>query len=199
MFLLDGQVYLCGMAVSLGAQILGYSCLGHSDTQKQTTPKLITALQGKKAVQISAGSRHSLVLLESGAVMSFGDHGCGKLGHGVNQHQVTPKLIEATRHKKVVQVSAGLSHSLLLTESAEVLAFGSGDYNQNGHGDQAYHYLPKEIAALHGTRVLEVAAGVQTTLLTEAGEVVVFCEPEVPVSDEYWFAHGDRTVGLFGA
>ena len=37
--------------------------------------KLVAALQGKRAVQVSAGEEHSLVLVEQGEVYSFG---CGE-------------------------------------------------------------------------------------------------------------------------
>ena len=53
----------------------GFGCgglLGHGDDEGQLLPKVVAALQGKRAVQISAGHGHSLVLMEGGGVFSFG-------------------------------------------------------------------------------------------------------------------------------
>ena len=41
--------------------------LGHGDQRNRLLPKLIVALQGKRAVHVSAGEWHSLVLLVAGA------------------------------------------------------------------------------------------------------------------------------------
>ena len=46
-------------------------------------PKVVAALQGKRAVQIAAGDgHHNLVLMEDGEVFSFGFGAGGRLGHG---------------------------------------------------------------------------------------------------------------------
>ena len=148
--------------------------LGHGDEEDQHTPKLIEALRGKKVLQVSAGGMHSLVLLEGGGVMSFGWGAYGRLGHGDEEQQHTPKLIAALRGKKVLQVSAGGYHSVVLLEGGSVMAFGCGEDGQLGHGDdQTNQWLPKLIeAATGGISALEVAAGCLTSvLLGQPGEV----------------------------
>ena len=51
--------------------------------------------------------------------MSFGNGGCGQLGHGDEEQQLTPKLIEAAAHG-VVEVAAGYSGGVLLGHAGEV-------------------------------------------------------------------------------
>ena len=81
--------------------------------------------------------------------------------------------------KKVVQISAGGSHSAVLLQSGEVLTFGYGDNNRLGHGDNVDELLPKAIASLRRARVVEVVAGdMQTAVLTAAGDLVAFYEQE---------------------
>ena len=87
---------------------------------------MIEALRGERVVAVSAGGSHSLVLMEAGAVLSFGCGGHGRLGHGDYNQQLSPKVIEALGGARVVAVSAGYIHSLALTEVGTVLSFGCG-------------------------------------------------------------------------
>ena len=62
-------------------------------------------LAGVRAVAISAGSAHNLVMAGGGAVYSFGHGEYGKLGHGDTSDVATPKQIEALRSVRVVAVA----------------------------------------------------------------------------------------------
>ena len=143
--------------------------LGHGDNKRQTLPKLIEAMRGKKVVQVSAGTYHSLVLTESGEVYSFGDGLQGQLGHGDTDNQTLPKLIEAMQDKEVAQISAGFLHSLLLTENHEVYSFGHGESGNLGHGDAKCQTLPKLIEAMQDKNVKQICAYEHSLLLTETG------------------------------
>ena len=94
------------------------------------------ALQGRRVTQVSSRYTHALVLLDSGEVLSFGCGAQGRVGHGDQQHQRAPKVIEALQGRRVVQVSSGDLHSLVRLEGGEVLSFGWGRYGSLGHGDK---------------------------------------------------------------
>ena len=112
------------------------------------------------------------MVTETGAVFSFGQGGDGQLGHGDAEDQPTPKVIEALRGERVMAMSAGVAHSLVLTEARAVLSFGDGDYGRLGHGDRENRHTPKVIEALQGVRVSEVAAGALHSLcVLEDGRV----------------------------
>ena len=89
-----------------------------------------------------------------------------------------PKQIAALKGQRVVQVAAGKWHSLFLTEAGDVFScghggakLGHGDW-KGGHGDTNDALAPKQIAALKGQRVVQVAAGGRHSLfLTDAGSV----------------------------
>eukprot|EP00966_Prymnesium_polylepis_P008387 193320-Prymnesium_polylepis.1 len=85
----DGTVYSFGWGE--------YGKLGHGDEENQHTPRAIEGLRGGRACAVAAANLHSLVLGASGAVYSFGCGGVGRLGHGGNHNQLTPKVIEALR------------------------------------------------------------------------------------------------------
>ena len=57
--------------------------LGHGDKRSRLVPeKICGALAAVRAVAVSAGCEHSLVLAAGGAVYSFGFGSHGRLGHG---------------------------------------------------------------------------------------------------------------------
>ena len=98
----------------------------------------------------------------------------GRRYHGHGDDAVAlPKVVEAMRGKRVVQVSAGDYHSLVLTESGEVYSFGYGYYGQLGHGDKEKQTLPTLIEAMRGKRVVQVSAGCcSSVMMLESGEVL---------------------------
>ena len=74
------------------------------------------------------GTSWTLAVGDDGTVRSHGAGADGVLGHGDEADQPEPKVIAALSGKKVVQVAAGVYHSLALTEEGEVLSFGFGHY-----------------------------------------------------------------------
>eukprot|EP00947_MAST-08B_sp_MAST-8B-sp1_P002991 g2991.t1 len=147
--------------------------LGHGESLVNSdVPLSIEALVGVRVCTMSAGGWHSLVLAEDGTVYSCGYGGHGRLGHGNEENQDVPKLIEALSGMKVCAVSAGLEHSLFLMEDGRVYSCGGGDYSQLGHGNTEDQLVPTLIEALSGMRVCAVSAGYDHSLfLTEDGKV----------------------------
>ena len=143
--------------------------LGHGTEYSEPLPKLIEVLLGSKVLQVSAGGLHSLLLLEGGAVMSFGDGGHGQLGHGDLEDRFLPEHIEVLQGKKAVQVSAGGHHSLVLLEGGLVMSFGHGFRCRLGHSSEFDQWTPKVIESLRGKQVLEVAAGDSHSLVRLQG------------------------------
>eukprot|EP00947_MAST-08B_sp_MAST-8B-sp1_P002200 g2200.t1 len=145
--------------------------LGHGNDEDQDVPKLIEALSGVRVCAVSAGGWHSLFLTEDGKAYSCGHGGLGQLGHGNQEHQDVPKLIEALSGVRVCAVSAGHRHSLFLTEDGKAYSCGHGQSGRLGHGNQERQLVPKLIEALSGVRVCAVSAGGDHSLfLTEDGK-----------------------------
>ena len=149
--------------------------LGHGDEENQLVPKLVTALEGRRVVQVAAGSAHSLFLTEGGAVLSCGFGLVGQLGHGDKNHQLVPKLVVALEGRRVVQVAACMGNSLFLAEGGAVLSCGDGECGQLGHGDKENQLAPKLVATLEGRHVVQVAAGGSHSLFLAEGGTVLSC------------------------
>ena len=63
----------------------------------------------------------------------------------------------------VVQLATSLGsdgHSLALTDTGEVFSWGDGDYGKLGHGSSERQRRPKQIMALQGEEVVQVAVNV---------------------------------------
>ena len=77
---------------------------------------------------------HILVLSEDGVVYSFGDGDHGKLGHGNEEGQRTPKAIEALQGVRVSSIAAGAQTSLAVAASGVAYGWGYGGDERLGLG-----------------------------------------------------------------
>ena len=147
----DGAVWSWGSGA--------FGKLGHGDQQHMLLPKKIEAFAGRRVVAVSAGDDHCLAITADGGVWSWGYGGFGELGHGVQQHQLLPKKVEALAGQRVVAVSAGQVHSLAITAGGALWSWGSGGQGQLGHGGRQQQLLPKKVEALDGKRIVAISAG----------------------------------------
>ena len=160
----------CGSVYSFGHGQCGQ--LGHGDLATLSRPRRIEALSSVRAVAVSAGQQHSLVLSAGGAPYAFGSGFGGKLGLGDQQPRPTPARIGAALSGVPVRVvAAGGQHSLVASQRrGEVYSFGSNASSQLGHGDRSDERTPRLVEALRGKVVLRLAAGEHHSLaLDESG------------------------------
>eukprot|EP01083_Nonionella_stella_P292024 993434_1 len=78
-------------------------------------------------------------------VLSCGHGGYGRCGHGNEDTQNTPKIIEALKSKHIINIAAGRSHSLCVCKDGEVYTFGHGGHGRLGHGNTDKQMIPKEV------------------------------------------------------
>ena len=162
-------------------------------------PRVITALQGTRVVQVATGEHHSLALSEGGRVLSFGNGGEGRLGHGDEGSRFVPTTIEALRNERVAQVAAGDRFSVVLTEGHKALWFGErsmtrfpdlSDDEDDLDVEGESQLLPATLAdpcwwpRPDSPKIVEVAAdasgGCRSSIavLSESGEVCVIESPD---------------------
>ena len=97
--------------------------LGHGNLKGRRVPKVIEALSDRRVVAIAAGGAHSMVLTDAGEVLSFGEGKHGQLGHGDEEDQLVPKVIEALSDRRVVAIAAGGAHSMVLTDEGGAVSY----------------------------------------------------------------------------
>ncbi|MBA0747032.1 hypothetical protein Gogos_009500 [Gossypium gossypioides] len=151
----SGEVFTCGDNSSF--------CCGHRDTGRPIfRPRLVEAMKGIPCKQVAAGLNFTVFLTRQGLVYTCGTNTHGQLGHGDTQDRPTPKMVELLeRVGSVVQIAAGPSYVLTVTDNGVVYSFGSGSNFCLGHGEQQNEFLPRAIQTFKrkGIHVLRVSAG----------------------------------------
>uniref|UniRef100_A0A8C6XH78 RCR-type E3 ubiquitin transferase n=1 Tax=Naja naja TaxID=35670 RepID=A0A8C6XH78_NAJNA len=111
---------------------------GSGDRSEKDASKITTYPPGTvhfdcdlRAIQVSCGFHHSVVLMENGDVYTFGYGQHGQLGHGDVNSRGCPTLVQALPGPST-QVSAGSNHTAVLLMDGQVFTFGSFSKGQLG-------------------------------------------------------------------
>lgn len=149
--------------------------LGNGTTQRSDVPLKVSLPGGAGVVTMAAGGGYALAVTQTGSVLGWGENGDGQLGDGSVTRRARPVSVRLPKGTRVTAVAAGFFHSLALTSTGSVLAWGSNGYGQLGDGTTVDRDLPVRVKLPKGTRVTEVAAGDYYSLaLTSSGSVLAW-------------------------
>ena len=162
--------------------------LGHGDGLNRRVPTLVLPehFGNKKVVFVAAGAGHSAAASEEGHVFTWGCGLEGRLGHGDEENQLTPRMVAPVHFEDsfVVLIDAGAMHSLAVTREGRLYTWGCGGQGALGSGGTTDMLVPMPVygAAPRAERgaarrvyldVLTAAAGVFHTLaVTNNGEIL---------------------------
>ncbi|XP_016951088.1 uncharacterized protein LOC108025248 [Drosophila biarmipes] len=115
--------------------------------QMALQPMLVTALDGMNITMLEAGQYHNAAVAD-GKLYMWGWGVYGQLGQGSCENIATPQLVTFFKFKKIVQISLGHAHTLVLCRGApnrsymeanycgnELFVFGSNHFGQLGTGN----------------------------------------------------------------
>ena len=74
-----------------------YHRLGHGTDDHVRRPRRVTALQGKKVINIACGSLHCVACTDTGEVFTWGNNDEGHLGDGTTNAIQRPKIVSALK------------------------------------------------------------------------------------------------------
>jgi E3 ubiquitin-protein ligase HERC2 len=96
-------------------------------------PRVIESLRGKEVVDIAAGGAHSACITANGELYTWGKGRYGRLGHGDSEDQSKPKLVEALKGYRVIDVACGSgdAQTLCITDDDNVKYFITQGYLQD--------------------------------------------------------------------
>jgi alpha-tubulin suppressor-like RCC1 family protein len=190
-----------GIVYAVGANYYGQ--LGNGTTSGVPVKTLIkvkngdgfvnNGLGGNKVTAVATGYNHSLIVTENGIVYAFGANTNGQLGNGTSNNSNKPIKVSdgggfvnnGQGGNKVIAVSGSLYHSLILTKSGIVYAFGGNSSGQLGNKNIPRSSIPIKVSngegfvndGSSGNKVTAIAAGHKHSLvLTESGKVYAFGE-----------------------
>lgn len=149
---------------------LGYSLVSSGFV---TTPRAVRLEDGRrldKIKSIAAGGDHTIALDDEDYVWTWGRNSNGQLGYDTTMlPNNDPKRVEVDgAYLKAVAVAAGEFHSLVVSTTGEVYAFGSGKFGQNGTTVDIIE--PQLVSGL--SNIVAVAAGANHSVaLSAQGEV----------------------------
>ncbi|CAG9575570.1 unnamed protein product [Danaus chrysippus] len=162
----DGKVYSWGEGED--------GKLGHGNRITLEAPRLIESLAGERVISIACGSAHSACVTARGHLYTWGLGEYGRLGHGDDNIQLVPKMVEALANYRVIQVACGSrdAQTLALTACGKVFSWGDGDFGKLGRGGSDGCAIPMNVERLNSLGVTQVECGAQFSLaLTRDGEV----------------------------
>lgn len=142
--------------------------------------------------QVAAGLNFTVFLTRQGQVYTCGSNTHGQLGHGDTLDRPTPKIIEMLEEVgSVVQIAAGPSYVLAVTDSGAVYSFGSGSNFCLGHGEQHDEFQPRAIQTFRrkGIHVVRVSAGDEHAVALDSNGLV-----SLQILDHYHLYNGQELV-----
>jgi len=128
----DGEVLSCGRGGSLSWD----STLGQGHKNASPTPALVKIpdAPSEKVAQIAAGTKHSVLLGQSGRLWTFGNGDHGRLGTGSSSGSLTPVALVSLHDRRMTFIGAGSSFNGALDEFGNVWVWGRNERHQCGTG-----------------------------------------------------------------
>ncbi|KAJ4850298.1 hypothetical protein Tsubulata_025898 [Turnera subulata] len=125
---------------------------------------------------IACGGRHSAVITDAGALLTFGWGLYGQCGQGSTDDELSPTCVSSLLGIRIEGVAAGLWHTVCISADGDVYAFGGNQFGQLGTGGDQAETLPRllEAPSLENAHARIVSCGARhTAIITADGKV--FC------------------------
>jgi alpha-tubulin suppressor-like RCC1 family protein len=130
-----------------------------------------------RITQAQSGCNSGYALTTGGQLLAWGTNAHGELGDGrTGAFRPTPVLVKLPAGPPVTSISAGEEHSLAVTASGSVLAWGSNTFRELGDGHtETFSNVPVMVTLPRRTRVRSVSAGfLDSMALTTTRQVLTW-------------------------
>ncbi|HET8591740.1 MAG TPA: S-layer homology domain-containing protein [Nakamurella sp.] len=159
--------------------------LGNGTTSTSRKPVAVKLPAGVRAVSIEAGSNFAFAQASDGALYAWGRNDVAQLGNNSLTDRRVPVAVAMPAGVRFVAVSAGNDHTLAVSATGAVYAWGSNETRQLGLAGYSRVAAPKLVGMPGGATVAAVAAGYGYSLaISPAGRLFA------------WGANGYGQLGL---
>ncbi|KAI8351381.1 regulator of chromosome condensation 1/beta-lactamase-inhibitor protein II [Mortierella sp. GBAus27b] len=172
----DGKAYSWGLNT--------YGQCGNDSLRVENVPTVapIEALKSETFADIQGGEHHSIALTADGRLYGFGRSDSHQLGLGYTEE---PGFEDPSSHKKAIRhptlisdippikaISVGDNHTLALTQTGDVYAWGFGEMLACGNGEEEDVPKPLKLTGqqIEKCRIIKVAAGGQHSIILAVQE-----------------------------
>ena len=131
---------------------------------------------------ISTGNNHTVVLLNTGEVMTVGNNSDGQLGDGTNTSKSKLVSMDASGNydkTNAVAISTGIKHTVVLLNTGEVMTVGNNQFGQLGDGTSGTGTNKTQLVSMDAsgnydtTNAVAISCGYyHTVVLLNTGEVM---------------------------
>ncbi|KAJ6821307.1 ultraviolet-B receptor UVR8 [Iris pallida] len=136
-----GYCYLLALACQPnGMSVYSVGCglggkLGHGSSTDERYPRLIEQFRtlDLQPMVVAAGAWHAAVVGRDGRVCTWGWGRYGCLGHGNEECESVPKVVESLSRIKAVHVATGDYTTFVVSADGDVYSFGCGESSSLGH------------------------------------------------------------------
>ncbi len=103
-----------------------------------------------RVTAVAGGLYHGLALSSTGAVLAWGWNIVGQLGNGSTNGSDVPVKVRLPGGTKVIAIAAGFAHSLAVTSTGAVFAWGKNYDGELGNGSTTDSDVPVKVRLAGG-------------------------------------------------
>ncbi|KAM5532222.1 hypothetical protein V8D89_014122 [Ganoderma adspersum] len=187
---IDGTAWMFGRNDKSCMGVAGVDEISENEPRRLTAQEL-GAPKATRFVHAACGRNHTLLVGSEGQLWTAGQNHAGQCGHTVCPEIQAFKLVNGPKlggaKEKVVKAAAGITFSVVLTESGKVFAFGSEEKGQLGNGQAGERIVsagksafdfeeePILIKGLAEREIVQIACGPQHAIALDSdGRVFVW-------------------------
>jgi alpha-tubulin suppressor-like RCC1 family protein len=143
---------------AIGTNTNGIIGFGHKNPINN--PIIVKQLCNKKIIGFDYGVKHMIAITEDNKLYIWGDNEFGQLGNGTNDNCFVPQMPEKLMDERIIDISCGNYHSLVLSECGRIYAWGHNGYGQIGNEcDNKCQLIPVKIESLAKVKIISISCG----------------------------------------
>ncbi|KIM60123.1 hypothetical protein SCLCIDRAFT_16396 [Scleroderma citrinum Foug A] len=184
---IHGSAWMFGRNVPCALGLTSVDMISENEPKRLRAAEL-GAQPGTRFVHAACGRSHTLLVDNQGQVWSAGANNFGQCGFPASPQILAFKTVDGPyldgKRQRVVKAAAGITFSIVLTESGKVFSFGSGEKGQLGNGRTGEHITtgnksafdiepePVPVKGLDDTFITDITCGPQHSIAIDSGGVV---------------------------